>query len=381
MTSLERVVAACNHETPDRVPFDLGSSLVTGITKNAYIALCEALGIDAGEPVLYDTVQQLAVLDERVVDALEVDVRGIIPNFVRKNPPLTNWNGSSSFVDEYGVRYHRPGDALYYDVADSPLAGDITLDDVMALPMPDPRDPALLAGLADQARDYHERGFAVMLDSLCAGLFEMACRVRGYEAFYMDLAGEPEVAEALLDRFVNLKIGFYEAAANELGPYIQFIREGDDMAGQESLLMSPAMYETFMKPRHRALFAEQKNLFPAPFYCFFHSDGAIGSLLPHFVEIGVDVLNPVQLTAEGMVAEDLKAEYGSDLVLWGGGVDTQGVLPEGSPDDIRRNVRERIDRLGRGGGYVFGAVHNIQDDVPTENMIAMLEAFRESREY
>ena len=381
MTSLERVIAACNHETLDRVPFDLGSSLVTGITKNAYTALCGALGIEIDEPVLYDMVQQLAELDERVVDALEVDVRGIIPNFVRKNPPLSDWNGSPSFVDEFGVRYVRPADALYYDVAESPLAGDITLDDVMALPMPDPRDPALLDGLAERARDYHDRGYAVMLDSLCAGLFEMACRVRGYEAFYMDLAGEPDVAEALLDRFVSLKIGFYEAAARELGENIQFIREGDDMAGQEALLMSPGMYRTYMKPRHKRLFEAQKDLFPQPFYAFFHSDGAIRNILPDFVEIGVDILNPVQLTADGMDADELKATFGDDLVFWGGGVNTQGGLPHGTPDDVRADVRDRMGSFQPGGGYVFGTVHNVQDDVPAENVIAMLEAFRELRDY
>ncbi len=381
MTHLDRVIAAASHEQPDRIPFDLGSSLVTGITRNAYERLAEAMGIGVGEVELYDTIQQLPVLSEELVALLDVDVRGIIPNFARKRPALDRGEDGASFVDEYGVRWLMPDGSLYFDVAESPFSGDLTVADVESFSWPDPEDPALLAGLADEARRYHEQGYAVILDSLCAGLFEMCCRVRGYEQFYSDLALEPDLAHALLDKFVDQKIRFYRAAAPVLGQYVQFVREGDDMAGQESLLMSPAMYETFMKPRHRALFAEQKNLFPAPFYCFFHSDGAIGSLLPHFVEIGVDVLNPVQLTAEGMVAEDLKAEYGSDLVLWGGGVDTQGVLPEGSPDDIRRNVRERIDRLGRGGGYVFGAVHNIQDDVPTENMIAMLEAFRESREY
>jgi uroporphyrinogen decarboxylase len=381
MTSRERVIAACQHEQPDRVPFDLGSSLVTGITRNAYIALAGELRVSVSEPALYDTVQQLAELDEAMVDALEVDVRGIIPNFKRKNPPLSDWNGEPSFVDEFGVRYVKPGKALYFDVAESPLAGDITVDDVMAMPMPDPADPAMLAGLEEKARDYHDRGYAVMLDSICAGLFEMACRVRGYEDFYMDLAGEPEIAEAILDRFVDLKIGFYEAAAEKLGPYIQFIREGDDMAGQEALLMSPAMYTNYMKPRHKRLFDAQKGLFPEPFFIFFHSDGAIRNILPDFIEIGVDVLNPVQLTAQGMDADDLKREFGKDLVFWGGGVNTQGSLPNGTPDEVREDVRRRVESFRADGGYVFGTVHNVQDDVPAENAIAMLEAFRSLRDY
>ncbi len=381
MNSLERVIAVCEHRVPDRIPFDLGSSLVTGITKNAYLALARVMGIDVGEPELYDTIQQLAVIDERIIDALGVDIRGVIPNFVRKNPAIEEWNGSPSFVDEFGVRYVRPKGALYYDVAESPLRGDITLDDIAALPVPDVSDPRLFEGLADAARDYHEHGYAVILDSICAGLFEMACRTRGYENFYMDLVSEPELATALLDRFVDLKIRFYEVAAKELGGYVQFIREGDDMAGQDALLMSPAMYREHFKPRHAKLFAAQKRLFPQPFYSFFHSDGAIRNILPDFVEIGVDILNPVQLTAAGMDAAELKQAFAGKLVFWGGGADTQGSLPHGTPDDVRRDVQHWVSDLRVGGGYIFGAVHNIQDDAPPENILAMVEAFNELRQY
>ena len=381
MTSLERVLATMEHEQPDRIPFDLGSSLVTGITKNAYVSLAGHLGVETGEVELCDTIQQLPVLSDQIAELLEVDVRGVVPNFARKNPPLTIDENGARFTDEYGVTWTMPTGALYFDVADSPFAGDIGVTDVEEFPWPDPSDPALIDGLEAEARAYHEQGYAVILDSLCAGLFEMCCRVRGYEQFYADLAMEPELAHALLERFVEQKIGFYRLAAEKLGPYVQFVREGDDMAGQESLLMSPRMYGDFMKPKHKRLFDAQKELFPPPFYCFFHSDGAIMNLLPHFVEIGVDILNPVQLTAQGMDADVLKREFGRDLVFWGGGVNTQGVLPHGTPAEVAEDVRRRIRQLGPGGGYVFGTVHNIQDDVSPENVMAMLQAFRELREY
>jgi len=136
-----------------------------------------------------------------------------------------------------------------------------------------------------------------------------------------------------------------------------------------------------IKPRHKQLFEAQRKLFPEPFYVFFHSDGAIYDIIPDFLEIGVDVFNPVQLTAKGMDAAKLKREFGKDLAFWGGGVDTQNVLPRGTPAQVRANVTERIRELSPGGGFVFATVHNVQDDVSAENLAAMIEAFRAAREY
>ncbi len=153
------------------------------------------------------------------------------------------------------------------------------------------------------------------------------------------------------------------------------------MAGQETMVISPAMYRELIKPRHRQLFEAQRKFFPKPFYIFFHSDGAIHNIIPDFIEIGVDVLNPVQLTAKGMDAANLKKEYGKDITFWGGGVDTQNILPRGTPDQVKANVTERIGQLAPSGGFVFATVHNIQDDVPAENLAAMIEAFRAARKY
>ena len=153
------------------------------------------------------------------------------------------------------------------------------------------------------------------------------------------------------------------------------------MGGQQALLISPQMYRELIKPRHKRLFEAQKRIFPPPFYVFFHSDGAIYDIIPDFIEIGLDVLNPVQLTAKGMNAERLKSRYGKDLAFWGGAVDTQNILPRANPDEVKQNVKERIRYLAPGGGFVFATVHNIQDDVPAENILAMLEIFKELRNY
>jgi len=243
------------HEEPDRVPFDLGSSLVTGITKNAYVRLAARLGEETGDLELYDTIQQLPAISDRMAEGLEVNIRGIVPNFVRRRPPVDMRAGVRSFCDEWGLSWTMPAGTLYFDLADSPMAGSIGEHDIETFEWPDPANPLLFEGLEAQARAYFAEGYAIMLESICSGIFEMSCRMRGAEQFYMDLVMNPAVAHALLDKFVEIKIRFYEAAAEQVGRYVHLIREGDDVAGQDALLMSPAMYREFLKPRHRALFS------------------------------------------------------------------------------------------------------------------------------
>lgn len=381
MTSFDRVLKTLKHQEPDRIPFDLASTLVTGITRNAYINLAAYLGEETGQVELYDTIQQLPVVQEDILERLEVDIRGLIPNFARKNPPLESGEDVCSFSDEWGVKWEMPKGTLYFSATECPLSGDITEADIDNFPWPEPADSFLFEGLEEKARKYHEAGYAVILENLCAGIFEMGCRVRGTEQFYMDLAMNPDIACNLLDKFIELKIRFYKTAAEKLGDYIQFIREVDDVAGQDALLISPQMYRDFIKPRHKRLFEAQKQLFPEPFYVWFHSDGAVFDIIPDFIEIGIEVLNPVQLTAKGMDIGKLKAEYGKDITFWGGGVNTQQTLPTGTPAEVEEEVKERIKHLAPGGGFIFGAVHNIQDDVPPENIMAMLKALNELRDY
>ncbi|MBN1125520.1 MAG: hypothetical protein JXA82_10965 [Sedimentisphaerales bacterium] len=376
MTSLERVLQAVSHGQSDHVPLDLGSSFTTGITRNICKRLCASLGFD-GNPELYDVVQQLAVVPEEVLARLGVDVRGLIPNVIRKNPPVEDYGDFEQFEDEWGIIWKRHLGGLYFSATATKLGGNISRQDIEQFDWPDTGDPALFDGLAQQAEVWHKQGYAIILESVCAGIFEMAGRVRGVEQFYMDLALQPDLALALMDTFVELKIRFYEAAARHLGSYVQFIREGDDVAGQETFLVSPQMYRDIIKPRHKLLFEAQKRLFPKPFFVWFHSDGAIFDLLPHFIEIGVEVLNPLQLTAKGMDAERIKAEYGKDLAFWGAGINTQQTLPRGTVDQVREEVVQRMKILKTGGGFVFGTVHNIQDDVPVENILAMLDAWQE----
>lgn len=378
MNSRDRILTALEHKEPERIPFDLGSTFVTGITRNAYIKLTKYLGEEPREPELFDTVQQLVAMGENVLHKLKVDTRGLVPNITRKNPCIKEDKEFKSFTDEWGVIWRMPREkGFYFDIVKSPLSGDITEEDIDNFPWPNPTDKHLLEGIKEKAEKFYQDGYPVILESFCSGILEMGCRLRGYEQFYSDLAINPKLACKFMDKFLELKIQFYEMVSEEMGSYIQFIREGDDIAGQESLLISPKMYQNYIKPRHKELFKAQKRIFPQPFYTFFHSDGALYDLIPDFIEIGVDILNPVQATAKGMDIVKLKKEYGKELSFWGAGIDTQRTLPRGSQEEIKEDVKRKIEILAPEGGFIFATVHNIQDDVAPENIMALWETVQE----
>ena len=382
MNSRERILTTLKHKEPDRIPFDLGSTKVTGITKNAYINLVNFLGEKANELEFFDVIQQLVVVKENILKRLKVDTRGLMPNVVRKNPTIKDHPDFKLFTDEWGISWKMPKEkGFYFDLIKSPLSGDITEKDIDNFPWPDPTNPHLLDGLKEKVKEFYQNGYAIILESFGAGIFEMSCRIRGYEQFYSDLAINPNLACKLMDKFLELKIQFYKMASKELGNYIQFIREGDDIAGQKSLLISPKMYLKYIKPRHKELFNAQKKIFPEPFYTFFHSDGAIYELIPDFIEIGIDILNPVQISGEGINLEKIKKEFGKELTFWGGGIDTQQTLPKAKPEEVKKEVKQRIESLASGGGFIFNTIHNIQDDVPPENIMAMWKALQEWGHY
>ncbi len=193
----------------------------------------------------------------------------------------------------------------------------------------------------------------------------------GYEAFYTSLGLQPAVIHELMDRLLANKRAYWEKVLGEVGDLLDVVQEGDDLGTQTSLLISPAMYRTFIKPREKELFAFIRRRTDAKL--FFHSCGAIHPLIPDLIEVGVGILNPVQFTASGMDARRLKREFGRDLVFWGGGIDTQHMLPYGSPQQIREAVRRQKETLSPGGGFVLAAVHNIQADVPPENLMAFMD--------
>jgi uroporphyrinogen decarboxylase len=199
--------------------------------------------------------------------------------------------------------------------------------------------------------------------------------MRGYEDGYIDMVAKPNLAARIMDRILELKLGYWERVFAELGDVVDVAGESEDLGSQTGLLFSPAVYRALVKPRQAELFSFIHSRSRAR--VSLHSCGAIRQLIPELIEVGVDILNPVQVSAAGMDTAELKREFGRELTFWGGGVDTQVVLAAGSPAQVRDEVRRRIDDLREGGGFVFAAVHNIQPDVPAENVVAMWDALRE----
>ncbi len=376
MNSRERLLTALNHREPDRIPFDLGSTQVTSIHVVAYRRLREYLGLPPVEPTLCDTIQQLALPDDDVIEQLGVDVRGLFP-LNSHNWKINNADVGAywEYVDEWGITHHRPKpDGLYYSMVRSPLAGTaVTPDDARAYAYPNTGDPARIAGLRALAETYRAQGKAVAIKGVLAGVFEMAQRVRGMEILLMDLASNEALAGAFLDKMVELKIAFWEMALPQLRDVVDVVSEADDYGTQVSQLISPRMFRKLFKPRLATLFGRIHQLAPQA-KLFFHSCGNVRPLLPDFIEIGVDILNPIHVTATGMEPVALKRDFGKDIVFWGGGVDTQDILPHGTPQQVKDDVRRNVDALAPGGGFVFNTVHNIQADVPPENIVAMWEA-------
>ena len=379
--SRDRLRTALAHREPDRVPRDLGAVRMTGIHVRAYAALRESLGLPEVPVRLGDLSQQLAAVDDDVLDRLAIDVRGVEPRSpAGYRRELVDDGEEARYLDEWGVQRRMPRSAFAFDPSTAPLAGEIDRSHLARFTWPDGADPARRTGLADEARRViADEGRAVYVGSLCAGLTEMLFRLRGFEDGYMDLAADPALARSLMERVLEVKLAWWGAVLPELGDAVDVVGEADDLGGQATPLFAPRIYRELVKPLHAELFSFIRARTTARI--LFHSCGAIRELLPDLIEIGVDVLNPVQVSAAGMETAALKRDFGRDLTFWGGGVDTQRVLGSGTPGDVRAEVAKRVADLAPGGGFVFASVHNIQADVPGANISALWQALEAHGRY
>jgi uroporphyrinogen decarboxylase len=273
-----------------------------------------------------------------------------------------------------------PPGALYYDLVLAPLAEEATLSAIERYRWPDPTDPGRYRDLREKSRRLHqETDYAVVLD-LNSSFFLRCCELRGWENFYMDLVENVAFAEALMDRFLEIRLVIAGRALQEVGDNIDIVMvTSDDLGMTDRPLISPALYRSLIKPRQKRTFDFFRARTAAKLYC--HTDGAIYPLLPDLIEIGVDVLNPIEVSAVGIGdTKKLKKEFGEKLTFWGA-IDTRRVLPFGTTEEVREEVRRRIHDLAPGGGYVVSPVHNIQPDVPPENVVAMYDAAYELGRY
>ncbi len=282
-----------------------------------------------------------------------------------------------TYVDEWGVKWARPESSLYMDPVDGPFRSELSHQRLEDFSWPDPAHESRFEGLAEEAKRLHDTGCAVVLSLYGLGLFDMAQVLCGMDGLLTNMAMNPKVIEELYDRILESQILQWEKLLETVGPHVDVCLHSDDLGMQGGPLMSPDMYRHFLKPRHAELFGRVKKAAQNDVKMLLHSCGSVRALIPDLIETGIDALNPVQVSAAGMDTKELKQEFGSELCFWGGGVDTQHVLPHGSPEQVRDEVKRRIDDLAPGGGFVFAAVHNIQPDVPPENLRAMLETLHE----
>ncbi len=368
MTSRQRVRAALDHQQPDRVPADLGGTIVTTLHAGAYNRLKLYLGIDT-PPLPGSGPSKKIVVEHQVLEALQIDTRYICTKGPDNSRERIGPNGY--YRNEWGVEYQLPDEEEYsYTPQGAPLQ-NATIADIDSYPWPDPLDPGRTRGLAEQAKAVHDQGqYALVGNVDKPSIFELALAMRGFEAFLTDMAGDPDFAQRLLEKITQLQVLRYEQFLESVGPYLDVIVFADDVGMQHGLLISPDNYRQFLKSLHEKLYDAIRRKTDAKI--FYHTCGDCYALIPDFIEIGIDILNPIQVSASNMQTDRLKREFGKDLVFWGA-VDTQHVLPHGAPADVACEVRQRIDDLGQNGGFVIAPVHNIVDDVPPENIAAMFQ--------
>jgi uroporphyrinogen decarboxylase len=375
MTSRERVTLALNHQEPDRIPIDLGG-FQTGIHRVAYQDLIAYLGLQEDPPIL-DPVQQLVAPSETVLQQFHCDVRyvsadapdgfdGRIQQHVRDG---RLWH---DLTDEFGVVWSMPDDqGLYMDISHHPLA-DATIADIDTYPFPDGSDPTRFAGVRERALAVREKTPYALSSTICGVTYEMCWYMRGLERWFMDMIENPAFCEALIDRTAQYWVDWMPGFLGQVGDLLDVIMIGDDLTGQHGPLFSPRFYRQVVRPRQQRVIDTIKKHTQAKIW--YHTCGDCSTYIPDLIEMGVDILNPVQISAPGMDPVQMKQKWGGEIVFWGGGIDSQHVLPFATPDQVRAAVAENVTIFKPGGGFVFNNVHNIQAGVPPENVVAMYEA-------
>lgn len=385
MKSREILLASLNHHEPERIPFDLAGSTWTGITYGAYRNLLKYLGKSREKPDWSDVVQQIVIPSGEILEILEVDTRGLFP-LTSHNwdvyGKLTDKGENWEYYDEWGFTHHFPkNDGHWFSIIKHPMEESAPETSAVAgYEWPFAANPERINGLREKAARFREQGKAVVLKGLCAGIFEMQQRFRGMSNALVDPFLYPEFSDSLIGKIADLKIEFWKMALAELGDMVDVIAEADDYGTQESQLIDPEHFRIFYKPHIARIISSMKKAAPGA-KIMFHSCGNVRDLIPDFVEMGIDILNPVHINARGMEPVKLKKDFGNDIVFWGGGVDTQKILASGTADEVRTDVRKNIEALAPGGGFVFAAVHNIQSEVPPENIMAMVETLKAAGKY
>jgi len=414
LTSRDRVRYAIEHKEADRIPIDFGAMRSTGIATIAYNNLRKKLGITKGLAKMYDFIQQLAYPEKEIRDLFHVDVIDAGQAFLNNDSEWRKWtlnDGSKCLIPKYlnveidkegtvllknndnVILGKKPKSSLYVDQSywvykDLPKIPDTFNDkdlvkQLWAIPSPpwylnifNDNDYKLFINNIKKLHD--ETDYAIMLSVGC-NLFETGNFLRGMENFLSDIYLDKNGTKRLLDKLVEANMKFLDRVLKGVGEYVDLLQFGDDLGLQSGPFMSPDVFKEIFKPRYKKMWDYVHNNTNCKI--FLHSCGSVYELLPHLIDVGVDVLNPVQTTAVNMEPERLKKEFGKYITFWGGGCNTRDVLPNKTPIEVKEDVRRRIEIFSKGGGFVFNQTHNILADIKPENVIAMLEAAYEYGKY
>ena len=389
MTSNERLITALNHSEPDRIPFDLAGTTVTGINKKAFLRAMQYRGISGDyEKKEIDPIQQIVTPVEDTLKLLHSDVRRIgarrIPGF---EDSVVRKGSVNEITDVWDCLWKMDEkNDLYYNQYTFPLQKYSSLaEGLKTYPPPDLSKESMIIrkDLSEQVKAISDYG--VIADRNCAGLTEISLRVRGYQNWFLDTVLDTYSVEKLFDIIIDYKTSYWDLLIdwlieNNLQDRINVAAECDDLGTQTSTLLEPDFLRKTVIPRFAVLWAHIKKRLPGA-KIFMHTCGSVRSLLPDLIGAGLDIYNPVQFTAYNMDLKELKRDFGKDLVFWGGGVNTQSTLRTGSPEQVADEVKKIIDIMAPGGGFVFSTVHNIQEDVPPENFWAMWDTLMEYGKY
>lgn len=368
MKPRDRFYKTVQHEEPDRVPLDYWT------TPAAYEKLRKHLKFAAPETQEWGIMSSWKISEE-MLERLHIDFRRVYMNPAASFVPKTFLDGTTD--TEFGFRGKWFGP--YWEVVHFPWADFTEIEQVEEWEWPDAEDPSRMQGVVDWARHLHENTDYAVVGMVGGpwGAFEIVEHyMRGFDKFLIDLVQNPQLAEAMLDKCTQYALDMNRVLLDEVGEYLDLVQVGDDLGHQQGLIMSPRMYRGFVKPRHEKIYGEIHRRAPHV-KVLYHSCGAIEPLIGDLIDVGVDILNPIQPLAKGMDSASLKEKYG-DKLTFHGGIDLQRAMSErGTLDDIRNEVDTRLEALARGGGYILAPAHNIQPDSTPEKMLELYDyAFR-----
>ena len=367
MSHRERVVTTLSLQEPDRVPLDFGGSIATTIIIPAYQNLKKYLGLEHETHIMVSRARTV-IPDKTILERFDIDTYPLVLGEYRGG--AAREVDHDTIVDFWGTTWKRAANGHFINVKGPFQDPHPEIELLETYEWPDPGNPGLFEGLKQKAEVMHkDTDYAIVL-SLPPGIVHRCQYMRGFAEWLMDLYINTEFACRLMDLIADIWIEIAEHALDEVGDNIDVIMWADDLAMQQGPFMSPQMYRDLIKPRHKRMNAALKARSNAKIH--YHSCGSVYLLVEDLIDTGIDALNPIQVNARNMDPARLKEEFGDRLAFWGG-IDTQKVLPFGKPEEVRQEVRRVIDCMGRGGGYILAGVHNIQAEVPPENIVAMFD--------